>query len=89
MYILGLAAILPFNICWLNKGSAGNEKSIALNDLEENVKLSILSDIERDQRTLQLKETMEKNFQKLEADRADFESKHKHDHIMFDRYVKK
>ena len=55
-----------------------DSKVIDVNDLEEGVKLTILSDIERDQRLNQFKETIEK-----------LENKRKQDHIMFDRFIKK
>ena len=53
-------------------------KVIDVNDLEEGVKLTILSDIERDQRLNEFKETIE-----------NLENKRKNDHIMFDRFIKK
>ena len=54
------------------------DKVIALNDLEEGVKLAVLSDVERDQRI--------QSFQKVIKD---LENKRKQDHEMFDRFIKK
>ena len=53
-------------------------KVIDVTDLEEGVKLTILSDIERDQRLNAFKEAIEK-----------LENKRKQDHSMFDRFIKK
>ena len=57
---------------------AVDRKIIALNDLEDGVKLSILSDVERDQRINVANEAIMK-----------LENKRKQDHIMFDRFIKK
>ena len=54
------------------------EKIIDVNDLEEGVKLTVLSDIERDQRIKLFEEAI-----------TDLESKRKQDHLMFDRFIKK
>ena len=61
-----------------------DSKTIALNNLEEGVKLSILSDIERDQRLLMAKENIEKTF----VQHIETEKKRKQDHIAFDEFVK-
>ena len=54
------------------------EKVIALNDLEEGIKLTVLSDIERDQRIKSFEDAI-----------TDLEKKRKQDHLMFDRFIKK
>ena len=53
-------------------------KLIAINDLEEGVKLTIISDVERDQRITAFKEAIDK-----------IENKRKNDHLMFERFIKK
>ena len=54
-----------------------DRKVIALNDLDDGLKLSILSDIERDQRINDFKESFKQN-----------ENKRKADHLSFDAFVK-
>ena len=54
-----------------------DRKVIALNDLDDGLKLSILSDIERDQRINDFKESLKQN-----------ENKRKADHLSFDAFVK-
>jgi len=49
-----------------------------LNDLEEPIKLTILADIERDQRINAAKQEIQI-----------LENKRKQDHLMFDRFIKK
>ena len=57
---------------------ATDHKFIGLNDIEEGVKLTILADIERDQRLNEFKQELQK-----------LENKRSQDHIMFDRFIKK
>ena len=64
-----------------------DEKIIALNDLEEGVKLTILSDIERDQRLLEFKDTLNRSFEKAAHDQLELEKKRKADHEIFDKFV--
>jgi hypothetical protein len=60
------------------------DKVITINDLEEGVKLSILSDIERDQRLNAVKEKIEEDHRQF----AEMERKRKADHSVFDKFVK-
>ena len=59
-------------------------KVITINDLEEGVKLSILSDIERDQRLIAVKEKIEEDHRQF----AEMDRKRKADHSVFDKFVK-
>ena len=63
-------------------------KQIALNDLEEGIKLTILTDIERDQRMNQLKKLIEEMFERSASKQKQLENKRKEDHASFDDYVK-
>ena len=66
-----------------------NSKSIALNDLEEPIKLTILSDIERDQHLNDFKESINRSREQAYTNQAECERKRKADHQPFDSYVKK
>ena len=55
-----------------------DHKFVSLNDLEEPIKLTILADIEHDQRINAAKEELQ-----------NLENKRKQDHLMFDRFIKK
>ena len=68
---------------------ATSNKFIALNDLEEGVKFSILSDIERDQRLQAIKEKIEQDNTRAIQKQGEIERKRKADHDSFNRYVKK
>ena len=63
-------------------------KQIALNDLEEGVKLTLLADIERDQRMNQVKDLIEKTFERSVVKQSELDNKRKMDHRAFDDYVK-
>ena len=63
-------------------------KTIALNDLKEGIKLSILSDIYRDQRLVMFSEEFKKQVEKANTQQFTLKNKRKTDHIMFDRYLK-
>ena len=65
------------------------EKSIALNDLEEPIKLTILSDVERDQRLEAFKESIKYSSDQAQAKHRDFDRKRKADQDSFDRFVKR
>ena len=69
-----------------NKPHTDN-KAIALNDLEEPVKLTILSDIERDQRLQAFKQSLDVTFEKTAAKIEDIERKRKADQDSFNRFV--
>ena len=71
-----------------NKPDVEN-KLIAINDFEEGVKLSILSDIERDQRLQAFQEAFNRSNEQINANQAVFEAKRKADHEAFDRFVKR
>ena len=68
---------------------ATDNKTIALNDLEDGVKLTILSDIERDQRLNDLKDVLKRDYERTTAKQTELENKRKADHEMFDEFVKK
>ena len=61
-----------------------DDKTIDLNDLEEGVKLSILSDIERDQRLNYVKQKIEEDHRQ----NGEIEKKRKADHLAFNSFVK-
>ena len=66
-----------------------DHKFVALNDLEEPIKYTILSDIERDQRLQQVKESIERSREQTIAKQAESDRKRKADHLAFDSFVKK
>ena len=63
-------------------------KVIDVNNLEEGAKLSILSDIERDQRMLQFKESLDKQLASTIDFQEAVQNKRKQDHASFDDFVK-
>ena len=64
-------------------------KFISLNDLEEPIKLTVLSDIERDQRLEAFKESIKRSSEQMHANQGEVERKRKADQESFDRFVKK
>ena len=70
-----------------NKPNVAN-KVIQINDIEEPVKLTILADIERDQRLEQFKESLKRSRNEALAEHEVNENKRKADHQAFDQYVK-
>ena len=64
-------------------------KFIALNDLEEPIKMTILSDIERDQRLNAIKQKIDQDQTRATEKYAEIDRKRKADHSAFDSFVKK
>ena len=65
-----------------------DHKVVALNDLEEPIKMTILSDIERDQRLQAFKHSLDKNYGNAVAKQEELQRKRKVDHESFERFVK-
>ena len=66
-----------------------DHKVVALNDLEEPIKMTILSDIERDQRLQAFKHSLDKNYDNAVAKQEELQRKRKADQESFERFVKR